>query len=61
DTRALLRERGSTSIIVTHDRDEAEALCDRLALMRGGSIIQTGRLDELLASPAEPWVTEFLG
>ncbi len=61
DTRTLLRERGSTSIIVTHDRDEAEALCDRLALMRGGSIIQTGRLDELLAKPAEPWVTEFLG
>ncbi len=61
DTRALLQERGSTSIVVTHDREEADALCDRLALMRDGTIIQTGRLDELLEKPAEAWVSEFLG
>lgn len=61
DTRALLQERESTSIVVTHDRDEADALCDRLALMRDGRIVQTGRLEELLEHPAEPWVAEFLG
>jgi ABC-type Fe3+/spermidine/putrescine transport system ATPase subunit len=60
DTRAILQERGVTAIVVTHDRDEAVALSDSLALMRDGRIVQTGRLHEILDSPANPWVTEFL-
>lgn len=61
DTRAVLDERDVTALVVTHDRDEAVALSDRLALMRGGTIIQTGQLDEILARPRNEWVTEFLG
>lgn len=61
DTRAVLEEREVTAIVVTHDRDEAVALSDRLALMRLGTIVQTGRLDDLLAHPADDWVGEFLG
>lgn len=61
DTRRVLVERGVTGIVVTHDRDEAVALSDRLALMRHGRIVQTGTLEGLLDSPADPWVTEFLG
>lgn len=61
DTRRTLEEREVTAIVVTHDRDEAVAMSDRLALMRAGSIVQTGTLESLLADPADDWVTEFLG
>jgi thiamine transport system ATP-binding protein len=61
ETRRILEKRGVTAIVVTHDRDEAAALSDRLALMRAGTIVQTGTIDEMLAHPADGWVTEFLG
>jgi len=60
DTRRVLEERGVTALVVTHDRDEAIALSDRLALMREGTIVQTGTLDELLANPADDWVAGFI-
>ncbi len=60
DIRQLLEERGVTAIVVTHDRDEAEAMSDRIGLMRDGKIIQVGRLDQILTEPADPWVEDFL-
>lgn len=60
DTRQILVERGATAIVVTHDRDEAVTLSDRLALMREGMILQSGSLDEILADPVDRWVLEFL-
>ncbi len=61
DTRQVLEDRGVTAIVVTHDRDEAVAMTDRLALMRSGTIVQTGTLEEILRNPADPWITDFLG
>lgn len=60
DTRLILERRGVTAVVVTHDREEAVALADRLAIMRDGSIVQTGRLAQILAEPADPWVEEFI-
>lgn len=60
DTREILVDRGVTAIVVTHDRDEAVAMADRLAVMRGGSIAQIGRLQEILGDPADDWVRDFL-
>lgn len=60
DTRHVLEEREVTALVVTHDRDEAVALSDRLALLRDGTIVQTGTLDELLANPADDWVARFI-
>ena len=60
DTRTILEDRGVTAVVVTHDRDEAVALADRLAIMRAGSIIQTGRLSEILDKPVDRWVEEFI-
>lgn len=57
----LLDERAVTTLIVTHDRDEAAALSDRLALMRDGTIVQVGTLEELTENPADDWVAAFLG
>jgi ABC-type Fe3+/spermidine/putrescine transport system ATPase subunit len=61
DTRAVLEGQDVTAIVVTHDRDEAVALSDRLALMHEGTIVQTGHLDQLLAEPANEWVASFIG
>jgi ABC-2 type transport system ATP-binding protein len=45
-----IRERGATVVIVTHYMDEAEQLCDRLAVVSGGEVIATGRPQELIAN-----------
>jgi thiamine transport system ATP-binding protein len=60
-TRQVLEDRGVTALVVTHDRDEAAALSDRLALMRSGSIVQTGTMAEMLAHPVDGWVIDFIG
>lgn len=60
ETRALLTGRKVTALVVTHDREEAVLLSDRLALMREGTIVQTGTLEEILANPVDERVTEFL-
>ena len=60
ETRQILTERGVTTLVVTHDREEADALSDRLALMRDGTIVQSGTLEDLLAHPADDWVRDFL-
>jgi len=60
ETRDILDERGVTAIVVTHDRDEAVRISDRLALMRDGVIVQSGTLTEILANPADEWVETFL-
>jgi len=60
DTRQILVEQAVTAIVVTHDREEAVALSDRLALMREGAIVQSGTLGDILANPADRWVNEFL-
>ena len=46
---ATLRERGVTVVLVTHAMDEAEALCDRLAVIASGRLIALGTPDEIRA------------
>jgi sulfate transport system ATP-binding protein len=65
DIRAWLRglhaQLGLTSIFITHDQSEAIELADRVAVMRGGRIVQIGTPAELEATPADPFVFTFLG
>jgi methyl coenzyme M reductase system subunit A2 len=42
-----------TFIVVSHDMDFVRDICDRLALMRGGKIIQIGTTDEILSQVTE--------
>jgi iron(III) transport system ATP-binding protein len=58
---SILRPLGVTVLLVTHDREEALSLADRIALMRHGSIVQVGTPEELYFSPAGHWAAEFLG
>jgi len=57
-----LREReGFPCIFVTHDREEAAIMADRIAVMRDGRIIETGTPQELFFAPRTAFVAEFLG
>jgi iron(III) transport system ATP-binding protein len=58
---AILRSLGVTVVLVTHDREEALSLADRIALMRAGSVVQAGRPEALYHAPATRWAAEFVG
>lgn len=53
DTIAVLKEAGMSSILVTHDPEEAMLMADRIALMRSGRLVQVGAPDELYFSPVD--------
>lgn len=59
--RALHDRLGLTTVLVTHDRDEAFELADRVAVLGAGRIQQIGTPDELDGTPANAFVFEFLG
>ena len=48
-----------TIVFITHDFDEAIRLADRIAIMKDGAIVQAGTPEELVLSPATPYVAEF--
>jgi len=57
----MLRTLGITTLIVTHDQDEAMMLGDRIAVMSAGRIEQVGSAEQLYRHPDTPFVAEFLG
>ena len=54
-----VRARGTTVVLVTHFMDEAEALCDRVAVMRGGRIVDAGTPAELITRHARSTTVTF--
>lgn len=56
----LHREEGRTMVFITHDLTEALRLGDRIALMRDGRIVQLGTPEEIVGSPADDYVREFV-
>jgi ABC-type Fe3+/spermidine/putrescine transport system ATPase subunit len=52
---------GITTILVTHDQDEALAMADRVAVMRDGRLEQIGRPEELYNNPRTAFVAGFVG
>lgn len=59
--RAVQRELRITTILVTHDQEEAFALGDRLGVMNLGRLLETGRPNDLYTRPATRFVATFLG
>jgi ABC-type Fe3+/spermidine/putrescine transport system ATPase subunit len=57
----ILHRAGVTVITVTHDQEEAFAVADRVALMRGGEVVQIGAPQELYRRPGSTWIARFLG
>ena len=61
EVELILRDAGTSAILVTHDQEEALSLADRLALMREGRIVQVGAPEEVYAQPSERWAAQFVG
>lgn len=59
--KALTKARGLTSVLVTHDQTEANAMADRIAVMEGGVLQQYGTPTELREQPANLFVATFFG
>jgi glycine betaine/proline transport system ATP-binding protein len=56
----LQEETGKTMLFITHDLPEALRLGDRIAIMRDGAIVQLGTPEELVGSPADGYVANFV-
>jgi glycine betaine/proline transport system ATP-binding protein len=56
----LQEETGKTMVFITHDLPEALRLGDRIAIMRDGAIVQLGTPEELVGSPADEYVENFV-
>lgn len=59
--RQIQRELGITTILVTHDQDEAFAMADRIGVMHQGRLLECGQPDDLYARPRTRFVATFLG
>ncbi len=61
EIKALHRRLGVTTIMVTHDQEEALTMADRIVVMNHGVIEQVGTPEELYRRPASPFVADFVG
>lgn len=61
ELRQILSTVATTTLIVTHDQEEAMALADRIAIMKNGRVLQIGAPREVYDDPADRFVGEFLG
>ena len=61
ELRALQRRIGITAVYVTHDREEALTLADRIAVIDAGRIVQVGPPEEIFHRPESAFVAGFMG
>lgn len=59
DLEGLLRTHKTTAVLTTHDRLDALTICDKVAVMNHGRILQMGPPAEVVQNPAHPFVAEF--
>jgi iron(III) transport system ATP-binding protein len=59
ETIAILREMGATTIVVTHDPEEAMRIADRIILMRQGRIVQVGDAETIYRHPVDIFAARF--
>ena len=57
----ILRRMDVTVLLVTHDREEAFTVADRIAIMRAGQVVQAGQPEHLYFEPADRWCAGFVG
>jgi tungstate transport system ATP-binding protein len=61
DLARVLRERGVTTVMVTHDRDEALSLADRIGVVMNGELRQLDAAETVFGMPADPEIAAFVG
>jgi osmoprotectant transport system ATP-binding protein len=60
ELRQIFQSLRKTVVLVTHDVGEAKFFGDQVMLLRRGKVVQQGSFEELVESPADPYVTQFL-
>ena len=60
DLKEIFKQLGQTVVLVTHDMGEAGYLADKIVLLREGSVVQEGTLEDFQVRPADLFVTHFL-
>ena len=58
---SILRAVGVTVVLVTHEREEAFSIADRIALMHDGRVVQVGVPEDVYYAPATRWAATFVG
>jgi iron(III) transport system ATP-binding protein len=61
EVRQILKESGTSAILVTHDQQEAFAIADRVGVMHGGRLEQWDRPYEIYHRPGSRYVADFIG
>ncbi len=61
EIRGLQKKVGVTTIMVTHDQEEALSMADRVVVMNKGALEQVGTPREIYEQPATPFVADFVG
>ncbi|WP_022953477.1 ABC transporter ATP-binding protein [Leucothrix mucor] len=61
EIKALQQQLGFTSLIVTHDQEEALVMADRIAVLNNGQIEQLGTPEQIYHQPATAFVADFMG
>ena len=61
EVHGLLRQQGVTTVLVTHDQEEALSLADTVAVLRDGGLVQQGSPADLYERPADERMARFLG
>ena len=61
DVRRLLKEAGATTVLVTHDQDEALSTADQVAVLRQGKIAQCGAPQDIYTDPTDLEMAQFIG
>ena len=61
EIRAVQSRLGVTTLMVTHDQEEAQTMADRIVVLNDGRVEQVGTPEAVYAAPATPFVAEFIG
>ena len=61
EIRTVQKRLGVTTIMVTHDQEEAQTMADRILVMREGKVEQIGTPSDIYDRPATPFVADFIG
>ncbi len=61
ETKRILKEKGTTTILVTHDQEEAFSLSDRIGVLNSGRLEQVGTPEEIYHKPITRFVANFVG
>ena len=61
EVRTLLKQNKVTTLLVTHDQDEAFAMADKIALLNSGKIVQTDTPYEIYHKPGSLFAADFIG